>query len=119
MAGLRVTAMAVRHSRGRGGKRGVERAWSLAVGSRERRDAVAHLSASSDPAGSDRSRGRAAVRVGERADGWGYPVSGCVREREGADARGASLGRPAGLLAGPRPVSYCFLFPFCLKMLDV
>ena len=55
--------------------------------SRERRDAVAHPSASSDPAGGGRSRGRAAVRVGERADGWGYPVSGCVREREGA-ARG-------------------------------
>ena len=75
--------------------------------SRDRRDAVAHLSASSGPAGGGRSRGQAVVCVGERADGWGYTVSDCVRERE----RVQRVGRLEPKLSGPASVAQC-VFPF-------
>ena len=61
-----------------------------------------------------RSRGRVAVPVGEEADGWGYPVSDCVRER----GRGRALsgcGPEVRMWAGLRPslqAFYCVVFFF-------
>ena len=75
--------------------------------SRDRREAVAHPSASSGLASGGRDCGKAAVRGEERADGWGYPVSDRVRERE----RAQRVGRLGPRLNGPAAVAQC-LFPF-------
>ena len=49
-----------------------------------------------------RSRGRAAMCMGEGTDGWGYPVSGCVRERERARACAARMrAGSSGPVCGP------------------
>ena len=54
-----------------------------------------------------RSRGRAAVRGEEEADGWDLPVSDLQREK-GSSAR---VGRIGLRLNGPAAVAQC-LFPF-------
>jgi len=76
-----------------------------------------------------RSRGSAAAREEEGADGWDLPVSVPQRVEEGGSderdspvsdrvkresARSARMGRPAGLFAGPLPVSICFPFSFSI-----
>ena len=64
-----------------------------------------------------RSRGRAAVRERERSDGWGYPVSGCVREGAGArsvDAGRVGMGRPAAQFPGRPLCSAVFFFFYAI-----
>ena len=83
VAGLRVTAMAVRHSRDRGGKKEVERPRVVAMESQGRCGADAHPGVGSNLTSDGRCCGRAAVREEGGADGWGYPVSVPQREGEG------------------------------------
>jgi len=100
----------------------------LAIGSRRRGEAGARAWAKT-LANGGRSRGRAVVRVEEEADGWDLPVSVSQREEEGGfderdppvsdrvkreSARSARVGRSAGHLAGPLPVSNCFPFSFSI-----
>ena len=88
-----------------------------------------------DLANGGRSRGRAAVRGRDEADGWGVPVSVPQREgrggsnerdppvsdpqrEEGGSARGArvgrtGMGRPAGRFPGHSLHSTVFLFFLC------
>ena len=63
-----------------------------------------------------RSRGRAAVRGEEEADGWDLPVSDLQRE-EGSSAR---VGQIGPRLNGPAAVTQCCCpFSFDSKMLDI
>jgi hypothetical protein len=107
------SAMVVaRHSRGRDGREGVEHVWVMAIASRSRGGAVAHLRVGWNPAGDGRSRGRAAVCEGEGADGWDLPVSDLQREGRGA-ARAASARAElewAGLRAEFRPLTAVLFF---------
>ena len=81
--------------------------------SRDRHEAVAHPSASSGLASGGRDCGRAAVRREGRADGWGYPVSDRVRERERAQGAGSARAGLGQSQAGrPKEHSVCFLFSF-------
>ena len=97
VASLRVTAMAVRHSCGRGGKREVERPRVVAIESQGRRGADAHPGVGSNPRQRRPERGRAAVRGEDATDGWGCPVSVWLREgrARAQRPRGPSVDRPA------------------------
>ena len=65
-----------------------------------------------------RSCGRAAAREEGRADGWGYPVSDCVRERaQGAGSVRAGLGQSQA--GQPKEHNVCFFFLLCKIMMYV
>ena len=77
--------------------------------SRDRCEADAHSRAGLGLTSGGRNCSRAAVRGEGRADGWGYPVSDRVRERERAQGAGSAWADLGQSQAGrPKEHSDCF-----------